>query len=292
MRSLRRLEIVLPSVVVALVLLWSSVPRRVGASPAPADPLKLPATGKIPVAFVVSEGAVVIDFAGPWAVFESVRDSPFQLYLVAETAQPIRASSGMKIVPDYTFANAPRPKIIVIPAQQARGSAVLQWIQKMTETADLTFSVCNGAFLLAETGLLTGNVATAHHDSYRAFERQFPNVRLERGARFTEEGKLATAGGLSSGIDLALRVVERYFGRATAEQTAYDLEYQGKGWTDPHSNAAYLRPKAGAEDPICGMIVDEKTSPFSVYKGKTYYFCSGAEKTSFDKHPERYVRNQ
>jgi len=259
---------------------------------ASAEPLVPPASGKIPVAFLLSDGAVVIDFAGPWAVFEGVRGSPFRLYTVAEIAKPVRASSGMTIVPDYTLTNAPRPKIIIIPAQGNQSKAVLDWIRKTTQTADLTMSVCNGAFLLAETGLLDGKAATAYHTSFRAFERQFPRVEVKRGARFVEDGKLATAGGLSSGIDLALRVVERYYGRATAEQTAFDLEYQGKGWTDANSNSIYAAPQPGVEDPMCGMAVDPKSAPSSVYQGKRYYFCSSDCKAIFDAHPERYLKSE
>src|SRR5258707_2998277 len=80
-----------------------------------ANPLKPPTQGSIPVAFLVSEGAVIIDFCGPWEVFQDVnipgrQDPPFRLYTVSETTAPIHASGGMKIVPDYTLADAPAPK--------------------------------------------------------------------------------------------------------------------------------------------------------------------------------------
>ena len=82
------------------------------------NPLKPPAEGAIPVAFLVSDGAVVIDFAGPWEVFQDVmipgsEGMPFRLYTVAETKKPIRTSGGMQIVPDYTVQDAPSPKVIV-----------------------------------------------------------------------------------------------------------------------------------------------------------------------------------
>lgn len=262
------------------------------AAPVAAQPLTPPPREKIAVAFLVSDGAVVIDFAGPWAVFEAVRGAPFQLYTVAAAPGPVRASSGMTIVPDYTFANAPRPRIVVIPAQHDHGKAAQAWIRKMTETTDVTMSVCNGAFLLAATGLLDGKTATAYHHSFKQFEREFPRVRLVRGARFVDDGKLATAAGLSSGIDLALHVVERYFGRDVAEETARDLEYQGRGWTDPRSNAGFADVGGGVEDPVCGMMVDPKRAPSSEYRGKRYYFCAPDEKASFDAHPERYLKGR
>ena len=86
-------------------------------------------------------------------------------------------------------------------------------------------SVCTGAFVLAETGLLDGKTATTHHGFYSDFQSEFPRVRLVRGRRFVEHERLATAGGLTSGIDLALRVVERYLGSPEAIATARYLEY-------------------------------------------------------------------
>jgi transcriptional regulator GlxA family with amidase domain len=182
----------------------------------------------------------VIDFAGPWEVFQDVhvpeRGSdmdemmPFRLFTVSETTKPLRGSAGLQLVPDYTFENAPQPRVIVVGAQ--RGSDALHaWLRKASEQADLTMSVCTGAFHLAKAGLLSGKAATTHHDLLDRLAKQFPDVEFRRGLRFVESSpKLATAGGLSSGIDLALRVVERYFGRPTAERTAAYMEYQGRGW--------------------------------------------------------------
>lgn len=261
-------------------------------------PLKPPAQGSIPVAFLISDGAVVIDFCGPWEVFQdtSVRgrmDNPFQLYTVAETLKPIQASGGLKIVPDYTLATAPPPKVIVIPAQSKPSEATLEWVRKATRTTDVTMSVCTGAFLLAKTGLLAGKAATTHHASYRQFAKDFPDIQLKRGARFVEAGNLASAGGLSSGIDLALRVVERYFGRDVAKNTAYEMEYQGQGWLNPESNSVYAEEaKSTAEHPlcpICAMEVEPDTPLKSTYKGKTYYFCSPEHKEQFDAAPEKWM---
>jgi len=269
-----------------------------GAASAPVGRIEPPAEGSIPVAFLVSDGAVVIDFCGPWEVFQDAyipgrKDAAFRLYTVAETATPIRTSGGMKIVPDYTFASAPAPKVIVIPAQSAGSDATLAWIRQAAKTADVTMSVCTGAFLLARTGLLAGKAATTHHASFKPFAMRFPDVKLERGARFVDEGRLASAGGLSSGIDLALHVVERYFGREAAEGTAFYMEYQGKGWREPGSNAVYAKDFVSTDArplcAVCGMDVDKAKSPRSVYGGKTYYFCGPDHKQQFDQAPGRWV---
>jgi YHS domain-containing protein/putative intracellular protease/amidase len=267
-------------------------------SPARPNPLAPPAHGSIPVAFLLSDNAVVIDFCGPWEVFQDVnvpgrQEAAFQLYTVAETTKPIRASAGLKIVPDYTLANAPAPKVIVIPAQSDPSAAVLAWVRQASKSTDVTMSVCTGAFLLAKTGLLAGRAATTHHHGYQMFAMQFPDVHLQRGARFVEDGNLASAGGLSSGIDLALRVVERYYGREVAAKTADYMEYQGHGWLDPKANAAYAVAPASTDAhplcPVCGMDADRATAPKTAYQGKTYYFCSQAHKDLFDASPARYL---
>jgi transcriptional regulator GlxA family with amidase domain len=195
-----------------------------------------PPDGPIIVAFAISRGVTMIDFAGPWEVFQDVmlqsngnHRQPFSLYTVSEKTDPIESSGGMKIIPDHTFETAPPPKIVVIPAQ-AGSPALHAWLRKIVDSTDVTMSVCTGAFQLGRAGLLAGKEATTHHDFFEQFAKAFPDVKLKRGLRFVEGGKISTAGGLTSGIDLALRVVERYFGRQVAEQTAFYMEYQSKGW--------------------------------------------------------------
>jgi len=285
------------AILTALALL---VPVAIFIAAAPVDDnsLKPPAKDPIPVAFLISDGAVVIDFCGPWEVFQDVmipsrHDMPFRLYTVAETKKPIRTSGGMQIVPDYTIGDTPAPKVIVIPAQSDPTPAVLEWIKNSSKTTDVTMSVCTGAFVLAKTGLLDGKSATTYHGAFGRFAMKFPDVQLKRGARFVENGNLATAGGLSSGIDLALRVVERYYGREVAQKTAYNMEYQGQGWMNPDSNQVYATALVStAEHPlctVCGMDVDPKIAPKSVFKGTTYYFCSDDDKKTFDAAPDKFV---
>jgi putative intracellular protease/amidase/YHS domain-containing protein len=261
------------------------------------NPLTPPAQGSIPVAFPISKGAVIIDFCGPWEVFSAVeihgrKDPAFHLYTVAETKEPILASGGMEIVPGYTFQTAPEPQVIVIPAQSGAKESMLEWIRMSTKSTDVTMSVCTGAYVLAKTGLLSGKSATTFHMAYEDFAVEFPDIHLKRGARFVEDGNLASSGGLTSGIDLAFRVVERYFGRGVAEETAYNMEYQGRGWTNPDSNRVYTKPPRFTADkslcPVCGMDSDPTIA--SVYKGKSYLFCNRNHKEAFDKDPARFVR--
>ncbi len=265
---------------------------------APVNPLRVPADGIIPVAFLLSEGAVLIDFTGPWEAFLSVQANapvrhPFRPYTVSETTGPLHVGGGLTVIPHYSIHSAPAPKVVVIPAQSEPTEPVLNWLRTTAKTADMVMSVCTGAFVLARTGLLSGKEATTHHSAFGEFALTFPDIHLKRGARFVDLGNLATAGGLSSGIDLALHVVERYFGRAVATEAAYYLEYQGQGWMDANSNQVYAQARVSTDDhplcPVCQMDVDKASAPRSTYQGKTYYFCESEHKALFDVSPERFT---
>lgn len=191
---------------------------------------------KINVAFVVSPEANVMDLAGVWEVFQDTslgrgdeRQLPFRLYTVSDRADPIEASGGLSIIPDYSLAEAPTPKIISVGAQ--RGSAEIhRWLEKSAGRVDVLMSVCTGAFQLGRAGLLAGRRATTHHQYWESFLEEFPDVILVRGRRFVIEGDILTAGGLTSGIDAALHVVAGLLDESVAERTARYMEYQGDGW--------------------------------------------------------------
>ena len=204
--------------------------------------LSPPPNRSIRVAFVMTDGATMIDFAGPWEVFQDVMipqagnaadpTAPFELYTVGAAKEPMRTSGGMAVVPDYTFADAPVPDVIVVGAQRGAPDLV-PWLRKMREKSQIVMSVCTGAFKLADAGLLDGKQATTHHDFFDAFAKRFPNVTLVRDKRFVQgDSVVYSAGGLTSGIDLALHVVSLYFGKDVAQKTAEYMEYTGTRWRE------------------------------------------------------------
>lgn len=140
------------------------------------------------------------------------------------------------IVPDFTIRDAPAPDVVVVPhfdhprPASRETSAIHQWIKATHAHAALTMSICTGAFQLAKTGLLDGIPMTTNRQASDNFAEAFPEIDLRRGPRFVEAGRVATAGGLSAGIDLALRVVARYFDEDVAQRTADTMEYVGTGW--------------------------------------------------------------
>jgi transcriptional regulator GlxA family with amidase domain len=226
----------------------AQAPDKTPASAQPTRPLKAPASGKINVAFLISKGAQVIDFAGPWEVFSDVMLTasgkpwhesdgddmvmPFNVYTVSDSLKPVDAN-GLTIVPNYSFENAPKPQIIVIPAQGGRTAAQKAWLLASSADADVTMSVCTGASMLAAYGLLDGQTATTHHAYQQLMQKKYPAVHFISGTRFVENGKIATAGGLTSGIDLALHIVDRYYGGELAQATADYLEYHSELWKNP-----------------------------------------------------------
>jgi transcriptional regulator GlxA family with amidase domain len=204
------------------------------------------------VAFLLSEGATLIDFAGPWEVFQDVMVDaagkpvtaaaqlgagstarhPFTLYTVGERREPLRVSGGLAVVPDHVFADAPQPDVIVVGAHPP-SEAELAWLKGASARAGMTMSVCAGASVLARAGILDGKEATTHYWFTEEFGKRWPRVTFVPGVRFVESGRVASSAGLSAGIDLALRVVERYLGREVAQGTADFMEYQGEGWKRP-----------------------------------------------------------
>lgn len=196
----------------------------------------------IKVAFAISGHVNVMDVAGPWEVFAdtSIKDaqgknvSAYELYTVAADTTPLQSEGanrpGLTITPDYDFGHAPTPDIVVVPAQI--GGAKLQaWLRKIHAQHVTIMSVCTGAFQLAHAGLLDGEQATTHHWYFGDFAREFPDVKLVKQVRYVQADPMTfTAGGLTSGIDLALHMVADRFGEDVAQQTADFMEYLGTDW--------------------------------------------------------------
>lgn len=187
----------------------------------------LPKRRSVRVAFLLGKGANVIDTCGPWEVFQDTMvdgNDKFELFTVAPEKELVRMTGGLEVMPTYALDDAPQPHVIVVPAQKSHPAA-LRWLSDASRGTDVTMSVCTGAFQLARAGLLKGHKATTHHEFFDSFAKEFPEVDLQRGLRFVDNGRIATAGGLTSGIDMALHVVERYFGRPVADATATYMEY-------------------------------------------------------------------
>jgi transcriptional regulator GlxA family with amidase domain len=195
--------------------------------------LVLPAAdGRRNVAVLVWPGAEVLDFTGPCEVFAAAgHHRLFQVYLVGLDRSPVRTQGGVTVLPEFTLEDCPPPDITVIPGgnmQPVTGQKdVLAWVRKNSSEHQIVLSVCTGAFVLAEAGLLDGRVATTHHFGHDELARDYPGVTVDRKARYVDSGRIVTAAGVSAGIDAALHLVERLAGREEADWTAKEwMEYR------------------------------------------------------------------
>lgn len=204
-------------------------------------PLTPPVGRPLNVAVVVENDATLIDFAGPMEVFATAGGDAgpyFRVFTVSETLHPVRVSRSLMVVPEYALHSSPTPDIILFGALGfGPNPDVVSWSRDSFAKGAVLLSVCTGAFVLAETGLLDGRPATTHHDFFDMFAKRFPKVRLQKDWRYVEvRPRVFTAGGMTSGVDLALHIVERYFGRKEARAVAEYMEYQGPGWLSAVSN--------------------------------------------------------
>jgi len=195
---------------------------------------------------VVFADVEVLDFCGPFEVFSVTRlneqrrreePSPFNVFLVAETKRLLVAAGGMKVFPDYDLDDCPALDILVVPGgwgtrKEMNNERLLRWIADRSRQVEILTSVCTGALLLGKAGLLDGRRATTHWRSLDWMEELFPKTHVEKQLHFVEDGALFTSAGISAGIDMALKVVARYFGEAIARATAKHMEYPF-----PESNA-------------------------------------------------------
>ncbi len=227
------LRILAAVAIIGSVASCSSNARAVAAPEAPEKSFALPASGIVKVAFVVSDRATLIDIAGPMQVFDQVQSpgtSGFQTFTVSETRTPIKAGT-LTITPDYTFADAPDADIVVVGAQTGNSAPYLNYLRTMAAHGKLMLSVCTGASKFAQAGLLDGLQATTHHDFIAQFQQNFPKTTWLRDRAYVHNAPMTyTAGGETSGIELALHITELYFNHAVAVQTARYMEYRGPAW--------------------------------------------------------------
>jgi transcriptional regulator GlxA family with amidase domain len=172
----------------------------------------------------------LLDAAGPISVFEiaarHAKKAP-AIRVLALNAGPVRSSSGAEMIArDFKSANALTTLIIVGGvgvASAARCPTTLAFVQRLAGRGVRVASVCSGAYVLAEAGLLDGKRATTHWGRTRDFVARYPKVKLEQDQIFTRDGDVWTSAGITAGIDLALAMVTEDHGDAVAQDTARHL---------------------------------------------------------------------
>ncbi len=194
------------------------------------------------VGILFFDGVEVLDFAGPFEVFSVARPPEetddkyalFKVHAIAENDRLITCTGGLRIQPDYTINNHPKLDILIVPGgmgtrRERLRSDLPDWIKTQDQLTELTTSVCTGALLLAESGILKGHRVTTHWRGISLL-REFPDIKVVEGKRVIDEGHIITSAGISAGIDMSLYIVSRLYGEETAKWTAHFMEYN---WQKP-----------------------------------------------------------
>lgn len=189
----------------------------------------------IHTAVLVFDGVQVIDFSGPFEVFGQ---AGFHVFTVGLDDNTVTSEMGLKIQPSFSLADVSDADIVVVPGGEiddvVNNQPLLRWLAGRAKHAKVVLSVCNGAFILAEAGLLHGHSATTYYDLIDDLRKAAPDTTVIRNQRLVDNGRIVTAAGLSAGIDGALHVVGKFLGEVRARQVALNLEYN---W-QPQSNYA------------------------------------------------------
>ncbi len=193
------------------------------------------------VAILLFHDVEVLDFAGPFEIFgvtgKRENATPFDVFTVAERPGEIRARNGLTVTPRYSFADCPAPDVLVVPGgfgtrREMHNERVIEWLRAQSEKAEVIFSVCTGALLLARAGLLSGLEVTTHHGALDLLAKTAPDSVVRDDRRFVDNGRVITSAGVAAGMDASLHVVARLLGEAQARETAAYIEYDWREAVD------------------------------------------------------------
>lgn len=179
------------------------------------------------VGIVLFEGVELLDFAGPAEAFYG--SLGMEVITVAEGSDPMRSIGLVDVVATHTIETCPDLDLILIPGGSIGGlldsDRMMAWLGERVAATEEVVSVCNGALVLAELGVLEGRRATTHAGSIAGLRERVPSATVLEDVRFVEDGKITTAAGVSAGIDVALHVVARRLGIDAARHSARYMEY-------------------------------------------------------------------
>ncbi|GFZ84805.1 AraC family transcriptional regulator [Compostibacillus humi] len=190
----------------------------------------------------------VLDFSGPAEVLalaannnaeqmltlykkELMPTRPFEVFTVSKMGEEIITHSKIKVKPDYSFETCPETDILIIPGGPlravqsiAKNERIIDWISSRKRN-DYICSVCTGAIILSETGLLNGRKATTHHLALTLLQNKYPEIQVIPNKKVVHDGNIITSGGVSSGIHMALYLIEQIMGKSAAERTRKVIEF-------------------------------------------------------------------
>ena len=247
------------------------------------------------VVLLSNRGSEVTDALGPYEVLSE--SGAFNVYAAAPKREAATLSGGLDVQPQLTFAELDRrlegedPDVVVVPAMWDAGSPghrpVAEWLKEHAEGTGTLMSVCDGAEVLADAGLLDGRRATANWANISRWEGRYPEVEWVRGLRYVEDGNVTTAAGVTSGVAATLHVVRGYVGGEAAADLAREIGYPDQRLGEEprievdrlslSDRALYVLGGAyGWGKPKIGVVLNEGTSEiefasaFDAYPGSAF----------------------
>lgn len=189
----------------------------------------------------------VLDFAGPFEVFSTASrvklrlepdaSKPFEVFTIADKIRTVTARGRLLVQPHFDITSHPQIDVLVIPGgvviSELKREIIIEWIARTASTSTITASVCTGAFLLGQAGLLDGRDATTHWEDIADLRLMFPNINVQTETRWVDTGQVITSAGISAGLDMSLYLVARLESEDLAVRTARQMEFE---WQNPYAN--------------------------------------------------------
>ncbi|MFS1702656.1 DJ-1/PfpI family protein [Alteromonas sp. AMM-1] len=186
------------------------------------------------IGIYIYDNAEVLDFSGPFEVFSTANrfltgDRQHKVSLLAQKASLVHARGGFRVQPDFSISEHPPVDVLVVVGgvhtHEVKKAAVIDWIADAAKSAKVVASVCTGAFLLAQAGLLDGRDVTTHWEDCDDLQKDYPTLTVKRNARWLQSDQYFTSAGISAGIDMSLALVAFLYDKSIAEKTARQMEY-------------------------------------------------------------------
>ena len=190
------------------------------------------------IAILVFDEVEALDLGGPYEVFTTATrmqqrlqpgaPTPFTVQCVARSLAPVQARAGLRVLPDADFATALPPDVLIVPGGVVDAAAACAqtraWVEQAARGAQITASVCTGAFILAAAGVVTDGSVTTHWEDIADLRAQYPALEVQENVRWVDRGALVTSAGISAGIDMSLHLVTRLVSEALSKRTARQLD--------------------------------------------------------------------
>lgn len=198
------------------------------------------------VAFLIMDGVYNTELTAPYDIFQHTifRDSikPMNVFTVANTDRPITTFEGMRIIPDFNYLSDELPNIdiLVIPSAEhhldtdLEDEAMLTFVKRIDKEAQFMTSHCDGAFVLAEAGLLNGKVSTTFPSDIDTMRERYPDLDIRKDVLFVHDGKYITSAGGAKSFEAALYLCEYLYGKNIAESLSQGLVIDWKLENVPH----------------------------------------------------------